>query len=481
MRHELLRMDHVTMIRNGDTLLDNLNFQMFAGEIMGLLTGRDKGRGQLIDLICQNLPISFGTVWYDGKIVNSYSHSNGNTNRVCVIEQTSHLVQGLSVVDNLFVLRKGFKKYFINERILQEQAKAFFEENEIHVNLLKRVSSLTSLERCLVELGKGLLLGCRLIIIDNPGNFLSQYELTQFQKMLRKVRDNQISVLYIGNHHQELFRIADRTSLLYDGSIIKIFEQDEMNDEQIAPYITEWFVPGAEAEPDNEAGILHFHNVHTKHLQGLRFVLHRGECLTILDRDNQIAQDILSLLTGGETCIQGHITLDHKPFTLNQAANYLESGLSIIPKDCTESLLFWERTYMENLTFLLDRKLKKSLIPGKIYKSIRKEYSHIVGNIINETSISNLSLGEQIALVYHRIWLFKPRVLVCIQPLAKGDMFVRMKILALLRGILKGGTAVLIITANISDTLDIADRLMVVENGTCVVTYEKNEFDQVDW
>lgn len=120
MKHELLRMDHVTMIRNGDTLLDNLNFQMFAGEIMGLLTGRDKGRGQLIDLICQNLPISFGTVWYDGKIVNSYSHSNGNTNRVCVIEQTSHLVQGLSVVDNLFVLRKGFKKYFINERILQE-------------------------------------------------------------------------------------------------------------------------------------------------------------------------------------------------------------------------------------------------------------------------------------------------------------------------------------------------------------------------
>ena len=92
-----------------------------------------------------------------------------------------------------------------------------------------------------------------------------------------------------------------------------------------------------------------------------------------------------------------------------------------------------------------------------------------------------MSLEEQIALVYHRVRLFKPKVLVCIQPLAKGDMFVRMKILALLREILKGGTAVLIISANISDTLEIADRLMVVENGTCVVSYEKNEFDQVDW
>ena len=254
-----------------------------------------------------------------------------------------------------------------------------------------------------------------------------------------------------------------------------------MNDQQIAPYITEWFVPGAEAEPDSEEGILHFHNVYTDHLQGLRFVLHKGECLTILDRDNQIASDILALMTGNETCSQGQIILDHKLFTQNLAEHYLESGIAIIPKDCTDSLLFWERTYMENLTFLLDRKLKRSFIPGKIYRSIRREYSLIVGNLIDETSISNLSLEEQIALVYHRVRLFKPKVLVCIQPLAKGDMFVRMKILALLREILKGGTAVLIISANIADTLEIADRLMVVENGTCVVSYEKNEFDQVDW
>ena len=68
MRQELLRMDHVSLIRNGEALLDNLNFQMFAGEIMGLLTGRDKKHGQLIELVCRNLPISFGTVWYDGKL-----------------------------------------------------------------------------------------------------------------------------------------------------------------------------------------------------------------------------------------------------------------------------------------------------------------------------------------------------------------------------------------------------------------------------
>ena len=71
MKYELLRMDHISLIQNGEALLDNLNFQMFAGEIMGLISRSNKGHDQLIDLICNNHPDSFGTVWYDGRVVHS--------------------------------------------------------------------------------------------------------------------------------------------------------------------------------------------------------------------------------------------------------------------------------------------------------------------------------------------------------------------------------------------------------------------------
>ncbi len=100
-----------------------------------------KGHDQLIGLIGYNRPITSGTVWYDGKIVNSYSYSDGSANRVYVIEQKSHLVEGLSVVDNIFVLRSGFRKYFINEQVLLEQTERFFQENGIHVDISKRVNA----------------------------------------------------------------------------------------------------------------------------------------------------------------------------------------------------------------------------------------------------------------------------------------------------------------------------------------------------
>lgn len=481
MRRELLRMDHVSLLVNGEALLDGLDLQIFTGEIMGLIAVRDRGCDQLIRLVCQNIPISFGRVWYDGRTVNSYSHSDGTANRVYVIGQMSHLVEGLSVVDNLFVLRKGFKKYFISKRVLREQAEAFFKENQIQVDLRKRVSALTALERCLVELGKALLMGCRLVVVDNPGNFLSQYELTRFQEMLRLVRERGVSVLYIGNHHQELFRIADRLSLFFDGRVVKVFEQDEMTDEGIAPYIRGWVVPGGRTDPEQEDGVLHFHSVHGGDLHGLGFVLHRGECLTILDMDNRIAGDVLALLTGEKSCKKGRITLEHVLYTRERAADHLKAGVAVIPKDCTEALLYRERSYMENLTFLLDRKLGRSILPGRFLRSIRKEYGSRVGEIIDSASVADLPLEEQIALVYYRIMLFHPRVLVCIQPLARGDMYLRLKIIALLREIVQAGTAVLIITANVSDTLMVSDRLLVVEGGTCAAVYEKDRFDQVDW
>ena len=154
MRKELLRISHVSMERDGEQLLDNLEFRMFAGEIFGLVARNRKGQKEMVDLICRNDPITLGSVWYDGKIVNSYSYSSGESNKVALIEQKSHLVQGLSVVDNLFILREGFKKV-----LYQRTGDLYSRQYGLWENRDLRSSSISGwktfeLERCFVELGK---------------------------------------------------------------------------------------------------------------------------------------------------------------------------------------------------------------------------------------------------------------------------------------------------------------------------------------
>lgn len=86
MRKELLRISHVDLERDGEQLLDDLEFQMFAGEIVGLVARNRKGQKEMVDLICRNDPISLGSVWYDGNVVNSYAYSSGESNKVALIE-----------------------------------------------------------------------------------------------------------------------------------------------------------------------------------------------------------------------------------------------------------------------------------------------------------------------------------------------------------------------------------------------------------
>ena len=194
--------------------------------------------------------------------------------------------------------------------------------------------------------------------------------------------------------------------------------------------------------------------------------------MTILDKENKIAGDMMDLMTGKKRCRSGWITVEHVTYTQKKAADYLDEGIAVIPADGVNRLLFLDGSYMENLTFLLDRKLKKSLIPGKIYRSIHSEYLPLVGPVIDAPCVRDIPQEDQFALLYHKMNLLRPRIMVCIQPLAKGDMFCRMRILNVLRQIQKQGTAILMITASISDTLDISDRLLVVEQGKVAAVYE---------
>jgi ribose transport system ATP-binding protein len=104
------------------------------------------GAGSLIRLLCQNVPIHYGYVYFQGNLVNNYEHSSMSVNKVSVIEQRSRLVEDLTVADNIFVLRRGFKQYLIHPRILEEQLARFTEELHIHIDANEPVANLSFLK-----------------------------------------------------------------------------------------------------------------------------------------------------------------------------------------------------------------------------------------------------------------------------------------------------------------------------------------------
>lgn len=452
MRKEILNIRNLTIKKHEEYLLRNVYFRMYDKEIVGLIAREDKGANEFKEYILSQSEVPTG-----------------------LIEKNSHLLDALSIAENIFVARSRFRMYFIRESVLENQLQRYCHEHGIDLPIQKRVSELTQYERCAVELMKADILGISLIVLDNPSNYISQVRLPDFFRLLRKFRDRGMSFLYIGYHHQEVFSIADRTALFANGYVKKIFLKDEMHDASIAPYIN----PILEKKPENkkeiQPGISKAKEEMVLQISGISLKLRKGDCISLIDMDNvlkeQIFKEILdtpnSILARWDTKVPNPIHLNsimpdsmEMPWDVKKPCRYL-----VIPEDFKNHFLFQDLSYFDNLIFLLDRKLGRSLLPRRIRENIRMSFLEKVGDVVDAIEIDGLNTIDLLRLVYYKALLYKPDVLICLQPYAGGDVHCRMEVTKLIQEMQRAGVSVLIISSNVADTMDVASKMMVMENG----------------
>lgn len=476
MREEILRMEHVTKNYNGVTYLDNLNLQIYKGEVMGLIPINRQGKAELVQLLCQNSPIDYGRIYINNELVNYYEHSSGSMNRVYVIDQSCRLIQDLTVSDNIFVLRRGFKKYVINNQVLKGQVDQYLREMEVNIDPLELVINLNPFEQCLVELLKAVITGSNLIIFNDITNILSVVDLSRLYRLIRFYAEKGYSFLFIANHHEEVFAICDRAALMKDGAIIKIFDKQEMQSDLIKTYTVSFTDHKLKLDRYSGQGILEFDRVCTDNLNNISFSVKKGECVVLFDTNNTIYSDLLELLNGERYPTSGAILYKNQSYKKRVSRKALENGISIIVENATRKMIFYNLSYLDNLYFLVDKKLNKKLLKRKVKRSIISEYEGILGEEIYAEDLTGLDLSSLYNLVYYRIHLYNPDIVFCVQPFSGADMYLRKHIADLILELKRKGITVVILAVNISDTLTVADRLMVIERGSVVKEYSKEEF-----
>jgi ribose transport system ATP-binding protein len=479
MREEILRLENVTSVSDRITYLDNVNLQIFKGEIMGLIPINRHGKSQLVQLLCQNSAIDYGRIYVNNELVNYYEHSSNSMNRVYVIEPKSKLIQDLTVSDNIFVLRRGFKKYVINRKVLCGQVKLFLKEMGVEIDPDELVSNLNPFEQCIVELLKAIITGCNLIVLSDISNVLSVVNLIKIHSLINYYSGKGYSFLYIGSHHEEVFTICVRVALMKDGSVIKVLDKKEMTNDMIKNFIISFGDMKPKQTKKNGQGILEFNQVYTDNMKGLTFSVKKGECVVLFDTDNVIYTDLLELMDGVQSPLQGKILYNNDPYADKTARRALENGIAVIVENATQKMLFENLSYVENIYFLNDSKLKRNLQKRKILKSIISEYESFVGEEIYTKNIMELETASLYNLVYYRIHMFNPRIVFTVQPFSGADMYLRKHIADLIWELKRKGITVIILAVNISDTLTVADRLIVIEQGSVVKEYSKEEFSTI--
>ena len=476
MRAEVLRLENVSQQIDGEYFLKDINMHILKGEIVGFLTPEAKGKKELIQMLERNIPITYGKVYMNGQMVNSYAHSDLSYNKVYVIGQKSTLVSDLNIAENLFVLRRGFKKNVINKKVLRNQTERLMKEFGLKLNPDMIVMRLKPIDRCMVELIRAYLMGCILIVLDNCNSFLGEEDISLLQNMVKEFCQRDIAFLYMGNHHEEIYKICHRAILFANGQIKKKFFENELDDEHINPYITRFGASTNRKSQNDWEEIIKMDNIYYQNLKGFYLSVRKGECVTLLVNDQNVSNDILELMTEGQLPDSGQIILNGTLYTAKMSRNFLSYGVGVIEENPAHTMIFPELSVLENLAFLVDRKIDRFVIKNRYYDSVMKEYQPYMGNVFREKDVTKLKMEDLYRLVYYRIHLYHPEVVFCLSPFAHGDMQCRQVVLQMIQQLKKIDIAVIILQVNISDAMAISDRLLVLHEGKIAKTYDKEEF-----
>lgn len=476
MREEVLRLEGVTYWEQGVPQLEDVHLSIRVGEVLGLLPVRGHGLTALSHLLQGNLPLKYGYIYYREELINSWRSPAPKQNRIGVIQSTSSLVEGLTVAENIFVLRGGARSFLVRPRLLRRQLQPFLDEIEVDIKANAYVEELSTFQRFVVELVKAVVTGCHLVMLRDISTFISESELTRLHKILRYYAGRGMSFLYIGYHFEELALVCGRTAMMIDGRITKIIVGKDTPPSSSADYEGKM---RRELSRQGESGgtsacRFQMKEVSGGALQKLSFSAKAGECIVLQDLDNRIFDSLLGILVGAVPAEQGGMWMNGNPFVPSY-----DRQLAIIREDPTHTMLFSEMSYLDNLCFTLDHRLPEMWYSRKVQEGLKRAYADMVDEGLFWVKPIHLSRRQKYDLIYHRILLQAPQVVFCIQPFKGADMELRMHIWELLEELMERGIAVVILAVNLSDALALSHQLIRIHHDGSCECYHRNEFAKV--
>ena len=398
--------------------------------------------------------------------MNSWKESSGTHNRIGIIQAESSLVESMTIADNVFVMRHGFKQEIIHTELLNRQLQPFLKEIGMEMTAETKVERLTVFQRIIVELLRSVVAGNHLIVLEEIGALISDRELEQLHQILHHYAEKGFSFLYISPHFEEEKNFCDRVSFLTNGRIWKVIPKEMMKNQtwEIYDYnhynmeynqMVRFHLEKREREGTERELYIVWRFFSEAISRNIEFPVYKGEYLAIQIHENKILQEMIEKL-------QTDIIKDEKA--------------AIIQESPTSSMIFHGLSYMDNLCMSLSRRMGNIWKNNSIRGSIRREYENILGEEAFDMKVENLSEKQKYQLIYSRVMLQNPQIVYCIKPFKGADLAHLIYIWKLLEMLLDRGITVVDISLNLSDSLSLADRLLMIEHDGIVREIPKENF-----
>jgi len=459
---------------DGVSVLKAVDFEVRRGEVHALAGGNGAGKSTLMKILQGVYSLDEGEISIDGRPVRLSSIQDARQAGVGMVFQEFSLVPTLTVAQNIYLASEPRGTAgLLNDRQASRQAREVFREMEVQVDPDATVGNLSTAYWQLTEIAKALAQDARVLIMDEPTASLAKHETDVLFDLVGRLKARGISVIYISHRMDEVYRIADRITILRDGRRLLTESLTDVTPTQIVEGIVgrqmetlgyqERTVAG-EPEPLLEAKGL---NAGTR-VRDVSFRLHAGEILGLAGLMGSGRTELARCLFGIDRLDTGEILVHGKRVNVANPSAAIAAGLALIPEDRRAQGLVLDHSVRDNLLLpLLDRMKRGLLLNDRTGKSmVRALIDRFAVKVANPARpVRLLSGGNQQKVVIAK-WLgTEPDVLIMDEPTAGVDIGTKTEILGMIRSLADAGKGVIVISSEYPELLAVSDRILVLRDG----------------
>ena len=483
----VLEMENITKEFPGVKALDNVQLKLRPGTVHALMGENGAGKSTLMKCLFGIYEKNTGKILLDGHEINFKSTKEALENGVSMVHQELNQVLQRNVLDNIWLGRYPMKGFFIDEKKMYNDTIAIFKDLDIKVDPRKKIADLPIAERQMIEIAKAVSYKSKVIVMDEPTSSLTEKEVEHLFRIIRKLKDSGVGIIYISHKMEEIKMISDEITILRDGKWISTNEVANISTEQIISMMVGRDLNERFPKKDNEVKelILEVKNLtalNQPSIVDVSFDLHKGEILGIAGLVGSKRTEIVETLFGIRPKENGEIILNGKSIKNRDPNEAIKNGFALVTEERRSTGIFSMLDISFNSVISnLDRyKNRFKLLKNS---EIKKDTKWIVDSMRVKTpsyttKIGTLSGGNQQKVIIGRWLLTEPEVLMLDEPTRGIDVLAKYEIYQLMIDLAKKDKGIIMISSEMPELLGVTDRILVMSNGRVAGIVKTSETNQ---
>ena len=472
MSEYILELSNITKRFGGVEVLHGVSFRLRPGEVHALLGENGAGKSTLIKVVTGVHQPDGGEIYLNDKHVHFNDPLQARLAGIAAIYQELSLCPDLNVAENIFLGRQptmvGGR---INWRKLYSEADRLLTSLGVHLDLREKARNLSIAQMQSVEIARAFSLNARILIMDEPTSSLTLSEVAELFGLVRRLRNEGTAIIFISHRLEELFEVADRVTVLRDGSYVdtrqvKDVTRDELVRLMVGRTINNLF-PKQEVEP-GEIALKVNHLSSTGIFEDISFELRRGEILGMAGLVGAGRTDVARAIFGVMPPTSGTIEVEGRQVEITSPQQAIDLGLAYVPEDRQLHGLISAMDITSNISLpILKEYTRRGWLMDKVERAAAfnaARQMEVRANTLWQLA-RTLSGGNQQKVVLAKWLSTKPRILILDEPTRGIDVGTKAAVHALMSNLAAEGIAILMISSELPEVLGMSDRILVMHEG----------------